>query len=412
MPKKARELSALEVKRLSEPGRHAVGGVSGLYLQVTPGAGRSWILRTLVGKRRREMGLGGYPDVGLADARDAARIARKRLLDGEDPIAQRQAARRALIAEQQKLMTFNQCAAAVIEVKRQEARNAKHAKQWETTLATYASPTIGELGVAEIELAHIVNVLEPHWTTKTETMTRVRQRIETVLSWAIARGYREGENPARWRGNLDAILPKPAKVAKVAHHKALPYEDVGAFMSDLRQRSGIATRALEFTILTAARSGEVRGATWEEIDLGVGIWTIPAERMKAGREHRVPLSTAAVELLETLPRYEGVNLVFPAPRLGQLSDAGMSSVLKRMEVDVTVHGFRSTFRDWTAERTSTPHHVAEMALAHTIKNSAEAAYRRGDLLEKRRQLMNHWADYCAAPASVGTVTAIREASVK
>ncbi len=411
MPKKARELSALEVKRLSEPGRHAVGGVSGLYLQVTPGAGRSWILRTLVGKRRREMGLGGYPDVGLADARDAARIARKRLLEGEDPIAQRQAARRALIADQQKLMTFNQCAAAVIEVKRQEARNAKHAKQWETTLSTYASPTIGELGVGEIELAHIVNVLEPHWTTKTETMTRVRQRIETVLSWAIARGYREGENPARWRGNLDAILPKPAKVAKVAHHKALPYEDVGAFMRDLRQRSGIAGRALEFTILTAARSGEVRGATWEEIDLGAGIWTIPAERMKAGREHRVPLSPAAVQILEALPRYDGVELVFPAPRLGQLSDAGMSSVLKRMELDVTVHGFRSTFRDWTAERTSTPHHVAEMALAHTIKNSAEAAYRRGDLLEKRRQLMNHWADYCAAPASVGTVTAIREVSV-
>tara|TARA_R110002012_G_scaffold281630_1_gene470912 strand:- start:5341 stop:6576 length:1236 start_codon:yes stop_codon:yes gene_type:complete len=410
MPKKARELSALEVKRLSEPGRHAVGGVSGLYLQVTPGAGRSWILRTLIGNRRREMGLGGYPDVGLADAREAARIARKRLLDGEDPIAQRQAARRALIAEQQKLMTFNQCAAAVIKVKRQEARNAKHAKQWETTLATYASPTIGELSVGEIELAHIVNVLEPHWTTKTETMTRVRQRIETVLSWAIARGYREGENPARWRGNLDAILPKPAKVAKVAHHKALPYEDIGAFMSDLRQRSGIAARALEFTILTAARSGEVRGATWEEIDLGAGIWTIPAERMKAGREHRVPLSPTAVQILEALPRYDGVELVFPAPRLGQLSDAGMSSVLKRMELEVTVHGFRSTFRDWTAERTSTPHHVAEMALAHTIKNSAEAAYRRGDLLEKRRQLMNHWADYCAAPASVGTVTAIREAS--
>lgn len=411
MPKKARELSAIEVKRLSEPGRHAVGGVSGLYLQVTPGAGRSWILRTLVGNRRREMGLGGYPDVGLADARDAARIARKRLLEGEDPIAQRQAARRALIAEQQKLMTFNQCAAAVIEVKRQEARNAKHAKQWETTLATYASPTMGELGVAEIELAHIVNVLEPHWTTKTETMTRVRQRIETVMSWAIARGYREGENPARWRGNLDAILPKPAKVAKVAHHKALTYENVGVFMNDLRQRSGIAARALEFTILTAARSGEVRGATWEEIDLGAGIWTIPAERMKAGREHRVPLSSDAVELLEALPRYEGVELVFPAPRLGQLSDAGMSSVIKRMAVDVTVHGFRSTFRDWTAERTSTPHHVAEMALAHTIKNSAEAAYRRGDLLEKRRQLMEQWAEFCASPsAPAATVTPIREAT--
>ncbi|MGP5307142.1 tyrosine-type recombinase/integrase [Vreelandella alkaliphila] len=409
MPKKARELSALEVKRLSEPGRHAVGGVSGLYLQVTPGAGRSWILRTLVGKRRREMGLGGYPDVGLSDAREAARHARKRLLEGEDPIAQRQAARRALIAEQQKLITFDQCAAAVIEVKRQEARNAKHAKQWETTLATYASPELGQLAVGEIELAHIVNVLEPYWTTKTETMTRVRQRIETVLAWAIARGYREGDNPARWRGNLDAILPKPAKVSKVAHHKALPYEEVGAFMHDLRQRNGTAARALEFTTLTAARSGEVRGATWDEIDLDAGVWTIPGERMKAGREHRVPLSPAAIELLEALPRYEGINFVFPAPRLGQLSDSGMSAVLKRMGVDVTVHGFRSTFRDWTAERTSTPHHVAEMALAHTIKNSAEAAYRRGDMLEKRRRLMEQWADYCAAPVATASVTAIREA---
>jgi integrase len=356
------------------------------------------------------MGLGGYPDIGLADAREAARLARKRILDGEDPIAQRRAARRALIAEQQKLMTFDQCAAAVIEVKRQEARNAKHAKQWETTLATYASPELGQLAIGEIELAHIVNVLEPHWTTKTETMTRVRQRIETVLAWAIARGYREGDNPARWRGNLDAILPKPAKVSKVAHHKALPYEEVGAFMHDLRRRNGIAARALEFTILTAARSGEVRGATWDEIDLDAGVWTIPGERMKAGREHRVPLSPAAIELLEALPRYEGINFVFPAPRLGQLSDAGMSAVLKRMGVGVTVHGFRSTFRDWTAERTSTPHHVAEMALAHTIKNSAEAAYRRGDMLEKRRRLMEQWADYCAAPASGASVTAIREAS--
>ncbi|MEC4766845.1 integrase arm-type DNA-binding domain-containing protein [Halomonas sp. CUBES01] len=411
MPKKARELSAIEVKRLSEPGRHAVGGVSGLYLQVTPGAGRSWILRTLVGKRRREMGLGGYPDIGLADAREAAREARKRLLEGEDPIEQRQAARRALIAEQQKLMTFDQCTAAVIEVKRQEARNAKHAKQWETTLATYASPELGKLAVGEIELAHIVNVLEPHWTTKTETMTRVRQRIETVMAWAIARGYRDGDNPARWRGNLDAILPKPSKVAKVAHHKALPYHEIAAFMHELRRRNGTAARALEFTILTAARSGEVRGATWDEIDLAAGIWTVPGERMKTGREHRVPLPAAAIKLLKDLPRHEGINLVFPAPRLGQLSDAGMSSVLKRMGVDVTVHGFRSTFRDWTAEQTSTPHHVAEMALAHTIKNSAEAAYRRGDMLDKRRRLMEQWADYCASTAApAAAVTPIREAS--
>lgn len=404
-------MSALEVKRLTRPGRHAVGGVSGLYLFIGPGAKRCWTLRAIIGGRRRELGLGAYPDVSLAQARDAARVARQQIREGVDPAAEREAARRALIAEQNKRITFDQCAAAVVKVKQAEASNPKHAAQWENTLETYASPVLGKLAVDDIELAHVVKALEPHWHTKTETMTRVRQRIEAVLSWAIARGYRSGDNPARWRGNLDTVLPKPSKIAKVKHHKALPIPEMGPFMAELRQRKGAAARALEFTILTAARSGEVRGATWDEIDLEGRTWTIPAERMKAGKDHRVPLSPAAVSLLQHQPRHADNALVFPGTRGRSMSDATLAAVLKRMDIPATVHGFRSTFRDWTAEYTSTPHHVAEMALAHTIRNQAEAAYRRGDLLEKRRRLMEQWAEFCASTtASVVTVTPIREAS--
>lgn len=411
MPRRVREMSALEVKRLTQPGRHAVGGVSGLYLFIGPGAKRCWTLRATIGGHRRELGLGAYPDVSLAQAREAARAARQQIRDGVDPAAEREAARRALIAEQNKRITFDQCAAAVVKVKQAEASNPKHAAQWENTLATYASPVLGKLAVDDIELAHVIQALEPHWHTKTETMTRVRQRIEAVLSWAIARGYRDGDNPARWRGNLDTVLPKPSKIAKVNHHKALPIPEMGAFMADLRQSNGAAARALEFTILTAARSGEVRGATWDEIDLSAGIWTIPAERMKAGKDHRVPLSPAAMALLERQPRHADSAVVFPGTRGRSMSDATLAAVLKRMDVPVTVHGFRSTFRDWTAEYTSTPHHVAEMALAHTIKNQAEAAYRRGDLLEKRRRLMEQWAEFCATTtAPTASVTAIRGVS--
>lgn len=410
MPKRVQEMSALQVKRMTRPGLHAVGGVSGLCLAVGPGDRRCWILRATIGGKRRELGLGAFPDVTLAQAREAARAARQQIREGIDPTAEREAARRALLVEQATRMTFDQCATEVVKVKQAESSNPKHAAQWESTLATYASPIIGKLPVADIELAHVVQVLEPYWHDKTETMTRVRQRIEAVLSWATARGYREGDNPARWRGNLDTVLPKPTKIAKVKHHAALPIPEMGAFMSGLRQRGGVAARALEFTILTAARSGEVRGATWAEIDLAAKTWTIPADRMKAGRDHRVPLSPAALELLERQPRQQDNNLIFPGVRGGVMSDATMAAVLKRMDVPATVHGFRSTFRDWTAEYTSTPHHVAEMALAHTIKNAAEAAYRRGDLLEKRRRLMDQWAEFCAAPATAATVTPIREAS--
>ena len=243
-------------------------------------------------------------------------------------------------------------------------------------------------------LSHVVKILEPIWNTKTETATRLRGRIESVLDWATVRGFRHGENPARWKGHLDKILPKPSKVTKVEHHVALPVDDIGAFMAELRKREGVAARALEFAILTAARSGEVRGATWSEIDLDSGVWIIPGERMKAGREHRVPLSEGAIKLLQALPRFGHTDLVFVAPRGGMLSDMTMTAVMRRMEVDAVPHGFRSTFRDWAAERTAYPRDVAEMALAHTIGDKVEAAYRRGDLFEKRCRMMADWAAFC------------------
>lgn len=413
MPRKARELAPVEVKRLTTPGLYAVGGVAGLHLQVTKSGARSWILRATIGGKRRDLGLGGYPDVTLALAREKARDTREKIAQGIDPVAERQRLRSAALAERLRDMTFEKAAEAVVAKKQAEARNPKHGKQWASTLETYAYPVLGPMSVADIELAHVKQVLEPIWQTKTETATRVRQRIEAVLSWASVHGHRSGENPARWKGNLDAVLPAPTKVSKVEHHRAMPMDDMHDFMLALEKRKGIAPRCLAFVILTAVRSGEARAATWDEIDLAEKVWTIPGDRMKAGREHRVPLSAPAVELLEALPRFAGCNLVFPNTQGRKLSDATLAAVLKRMKLHeaATVHGFRSTFRDWAAERTSTPHHVAEMALAHTIKNHAEAAYRRGDLLAKRAKLMQQWADFLAtAPAKAENVTAIRETS--
>ncbi|UYG01758.1 integrase arm-type DNA-binding domain-containing protein [Halomonas sp. LR3S48] len=409
MPKKARELSAVEVKRLTEPGLYAVGGVAGLHLQVAKTGARSWVLRATVGAKRRDIGLGGYPDTPLASAREKAREAREKIQQGIDPVAERRALRSALLAQQVRDITFEQCAAEVIKKKQAESRNAKHAQQWENTLKTYAYPVLGKMAVADVDLAHVLKVLQPDWETKTETMTRVRQRIEAVIAWATVHGHRSGDNPARWKGNLDAILPKPSKVTKVKHHKALPIDDMGEFVANLRQQKGVAALALEFTILTATRSGEVRGATWAEIDLDNAIWTIPAGRMKTEKEHRVPLSKEALKLLKRLPHDS--ELVFPAPKGGKFSDAALAAVLKRMGVDATVHGFRSTFRDWSAERTSYPHHVCEMALAHTIKNAAEAAYRRGDLMEKRTKLMQDWAKFCGTIQPKGEVVPLRKAEM-
>lgn len=337
----------------------------------------------------------------LAQARERAREYRQAIWEGRDPVAERKAAQQALAASQLAAITFDKAAAEYLKAKRSEFRNPKHIQQWENTLATYASPVLGKLDVAEVELAHVVKVLEPIWETKTETAARLRGRMEKVLAWATVRGYRSGDNPATWKGNLDAVLPKPNKVKGGQHFKALPIDALPDFMTALRQRKGIAARAVEFTILTAARSGEVRGATWDEIDLDNKVWTVPAERMKASKEHRVPLNDAAVSLLRNMPRFEGTDLVFPAARGGKLSDMSLTAVLRRMEVDATVHGFRSTFRDWTAERTAYAREVIEKSLAHAIGDKVEAAYRRGDLFEKRRRLMADWAEFCDGKAPEG-----------
>jgi integrase len=403
MPKRISEMSALAVSRISAPGLHFVGGVSGLALQVSPAGARSWLLRIHVNGKRREMGLGAFPDVTLSQARDKARAQRELLDRGIDPVEHRQAERRANAVSQASTVTFEKAATAYIEAHESTWRNAKHGQQWANTLKTYAHPHIGHLAVANIELPHILAVLEPIWKIKTETASRLRGRLELVLDWATARGYREGLNPARWRGHLDKLLPKPSKVARVEHHAALPVQDMGAFMARLRQQQGMGARALEFLILTAARSGEVRGATLDEFDLEAGMWTIPAERMKAGKEHRVPLVQAAIDLIKALPQMAGTPYVFHAPRGGQLSDMTITAVLRRMEVDAVPHGFRSTFRDWAAERTNYPRDMAEMALAHTIGNKVEEAYRRGDMFEKRRRMMADWAKFCDTVEPKGAV---------
>lgn len=404
MPKVAKSLTPIEVKRLTEKGFYAVGGVSGLHLLVRESGARSWILRTLIGGKRRDIGLGGASEISLKRARELAAEMKERIREeGIDPVLERKAKRSSLVAAQAKAVTFEDCAKRVIAKKQAEAGNPKHAKQWASTLETYAYPVLGKLAVGDIELAHIVEVLEPYWTEKTETMTRVRQRIEAVLAYAITHGYRESANPAIWKGNLDNVLPSPSKIAKVEHHRALDIDAMHGFMADLRRREGNAARCLEFTILTATRSGEARGARWEEIDLEGQLWTIPASRMKAGKEHRVPLSDAAVKLLQKMPR-DG-NLVFPATRGGKLSDAAMSALLKRMGAKATVHGFRSTFRDWAAERTSTPNQIAEMALAHVVQG-VEGAYRRGDLLAKRARLMGQWAEFIDTKPPRGNVASI------
>jgi integrase len=293
-----------------------------------------------------------------------------------------------------KGITFEECCAQYIEAKRHEWANLKHAQQWASTLATYCAKINGT-PVADVTTDNVMACLTPIWTTKSETATRLRGRIEKVLDWATVRKYRTGQNPAAWKNHLDTLLPSISKTVRTIHHAALPYAEIGPFMQRLRQQSGAGARALEFGILTAARSGEIRGATWQEIDLEACTWIIPAERMKIRREHRVPLSGAAIALLKALPRFVGNDLVFPAPRGGELSDMTLGAVIKRMGVAVTQHGFRSTFRDWCAECTNHPRDVAEMALAHAIGDKVEAAYRRGDLIEKRTRLMDEWADYCS-----------------
>jgi integrase len=412
MPKLAKELGALEVKRLAnKAGLHFVGGVQGLALLVSGVEARSWVLRLMVGGRRREMGLGPFPEVTLAKAREKAREARELVRQGADPIQRQQAASDTLRAAAAAARRFDDCANDYIKAHAAGWRNVKHAQQWRNTIATYVSPVIGSLPVRDVALGHVTKILEPIWTEKNETASRVRSRIELVLDWAIARGLREGPNPARWRGHLDKLLPRPAKVNRRGSHPALPIAKAPAFVQRLRLVQGSSARALEFLIYTAARSGEVRLAKWGEFDLAAKAWTIPADRMKAGREHRVPLSERALQLLETLSPGKADELLLAAPNGGPLSDMALTQCVRRMNAvgepewvdarsgrEVVPHGFRSTFRDWAAECTNFPNEVAEMALAHVIDNKVEAAYRRGDLFDKRRQMMDDWAAFLTSSA--------------
>lgn len=392
--KQAKELSALVVGRIKDNGLHAVGGVPGLYLLVKQdGAARSWVLRYSLHGKRREMGLGSFDDVTLAEARAKARAARKQLADGIDPIDERNQALARRKAEAAARTTFAEAAASYIEAHTPTWRNQKHIAQWSATFETYAYPVIGAMPVGDIQTMHVLEVLRPIWATKTATATRLRGRIEQVLSSATVAGYRKGENPARWRGHLDQLLPKPSKIAEVEHHPAMPIDDTPAYFARLMGSSGIASKALAFKILTAVRSQSIRFATWSEVDLGNGVWTIPADHMKSGEEFRVPLSSHAIKLLRGLPVFEGVDLIFPAPRMGVMTDMAMTAVMRRHGLEAVPHGFRSTFRDWCGDRTHFPRDLVELALAHELENKTEAAYRRGDALERRREVMQAWADF-------------------
>jgi len=391
-------LTALKVLKVKRPGLYADG--AGLYLQVTgDGAAhvaKSWVYRFTLRGRAREMGLGSLSTFGLAQARIKAAECRRLTYEGIDPIEARKTARTKAAFDAAKSLTFTACAEGYLAAHRAGWRNAKHAAQWRTTVETYAEPVIGALPVHTIDTAPVMKILEPLWATKPETAARLRGRIEAVLDWATAHGYRQGENPARWRGHLDKLLPARSKMRKVKHHAALPYDDLPAFMAVLRAQDGVAARALEFLILTAARTGEVIGAAPDEITQKV--WTVPAGRMKGGREHRVPLSAPALAIVAQLQTARGGKFLFPGGKRDKpLSNMAMLALLARMgRADLTAHGFRSTFRDWAAERTNHPREVIEMALAHTIESKVEAAYRRGDLFEKRRSLMMEWAEFCAA----------------
>jgi integrase len=396
MARRLNRLTAVEVRGIGQKGMFHDGG--GLYLQASAGGAKSWIFRFTLDGRAREMGLGPVHAIPLAEARKRAAECRRMRVDGIDPIEARSAHRGWKRLEAAKAMTFDACAAAYIAAHNASWRNAKHREQWRNTLSSYAGPVFGSLPVQSIDVGLVMKALEPIWHTKPETASRLRGRIEAVLDWATVRSYRNGENPARWRGHLDKLLPARSKVHKVKHHPALPYNEMADFTSALQNQEGVAARALEFLILTAARTGEVISAPWDEVDLDGKLWVVAPARMKAGREHRVPLSVAAMGVLEQMKEIRESEFVFAGGKRGKpLSNMAMLAVLKRMgRGDLTTHGFRSTFRDWAAECTNFPREVVEMALAHSIESKVEAAYRRGDLFQKRRQLMEAWARFGVA----------------
>lgn len=393
MAKQVNRLTAVVVKSVNKPGYYADG--DGLYLQVTKAGNKSWVFRFGLEGRKREMGLGAYPGTSLSDARVKLADQRRVLDAGKDPIDEKKRKRAQSIDDSKALKTFKEFAEEYIRDKSVEWSNAKHEKQWGSTLSRFVYGVFGDMPVDMIETRHVLEAIKPIWASKTETATRVRQRIETILDAAKAEGLRKGDNPARWKGHLSHILPKPSKIKKVKHHAALPYQELGDFMGDLYERENVAAKGLAFLILTAARTGEVIGATFDEVDIDNAVWIIPADRMKAGKEHRVPLSPKAVEIVQSMDKRRKNEFIFEGLRGGGLSNMAFLQQLKHMKRDdLTAHGFRSTFRDWAAEQTAYPSDVVEMALAHAIANKTEAAYRRGDLFEKRQRLMNDWANYC------------------
>lgn len=422
MARPLQRLTAKEVEKKSAPGLYGDGG--GLTLQITKAGVKSWLFRYMINGKARGMGLGPVHTITLAEARQKATEARKMLLDGIDPLEAKARQKAESSLAKAKLMTFDQCASAYIEAHRAGWKNAKHIDQWGNTIATYVSPTIGALPVCEIDTALVVKVLTQKdetgaqfWESKNETATRVRGRMESILGWATTSGFRSGDNPARWRGHLENLLAKISKVQRTKNHPSLAWTQMGAFMQALRQREGTAARAVEFAVLTAARSGEVRGAKWSEIDMEAKVWTVPAERMKAKREHEVPLSDAAIKLLKSLTRSDESDLLFPGTKGQPLSDMSLTAVLRRMNADaplwtdkdgntITVHGFRSTFRMWAAESTNYPREVAEHALAHQLPDAVERAYQRGTQFRKRAAMMNEWGKFCGRVQTEGSVTPI------
>ena len=409
MPK----LNVLSVRKLTKPGRYGDGG--GLWLQVRSAENRSWLLRYKLRGQSRQMGLGPVELVSLAEARDAALAARKLVFQGIDPIDERKAAKMMARLAKATSYTFEEVAERYVVAHEAGWHNEKHAKQWRATLKTYVYPTFGNQLVATVDVGLVMRVLKPIWCEKPATASRVRGRVQAVLDYATARGWRSGENPARWRGHLENLLPRKNKVVQVEHHPALPYAEIGEFLEVVRAAEGVSARALEFTVLTAVRTGETIGATWSEIDLEARRWTIPSERMKGGKEHRVPLSKRAVAILTGLfPLWATPKaLVFPGGFKGQgLSQMAMVMLLRRLgHTTITVHGFRSSFRHWATEMTGYSHEVVEATLAHTLKDEVEAAYQRSDLFDKRRRLMDDWAAYCTEPVRrSGEVVALSASS--
>jgi integrase len=420
MARQQQRLSALQVTKLTKPGLYGDGG--GLTLQITATGAKSWLLRYMVAGKPFGMGLGPTHTVSLSEARQKALDARKLLIDGINPLAAKKQNQIAAALADAKMMSFDQCAKAYILAHKAGWKNAKHGDQWTNTLNTYASPVFGHLPVAEIDTGLVVKCLAPIWESKTETASRVRGRIESVLGWATTSGYRTGENPARWKGHLENLLATISKSSRTKNHPSLPWQRIGAFMSALRVREGVSARAVEFAILTACRSGEVRGAQWAEFDTAGKLWTIPAERMKAKREHQVPLSDAALALLASMPKDSDEDVVFAGTKGQSLSDMSLTAVIRRMNGDekpvwadangegITVHGFRSSFRMWAAETTNYPREVAEHALAHQLPDAVERAYQRGSQFAKRAALMAEWAVYCATVPTDAVVKPIRGAA--